>query len=151
MSTTLRQPLDPNLYEQDETAWLDQMADLVRERRTDELDLDHLAVYLQDMANRDRREVVNRLIVLMTHRLKWTHQPEQRSASWKRTIFTQRTRLEGLIGQGVLRNHAQSVIDSAYRKAVQGAALEIKRPIATFPPQCPYTLENLLTTDPADD
>ena len=45
----------PALYEQDETAWLEAMAELARDGRAKDLDLDHLAEFLSDMAKRDRR------------------------------------------------------------------------------------------------
>jgi hypothetical protein len=43
------------LYEQDETAWLEAMAELARDGRAEDLDLLHLAEYLSDRARRDRR------------------------------------------------------------------------------------------------
>ena len=72
------------IYEQDETAWLDIMAELIRERRIEDLDLPHLAEFLSDMARRDRREVESRMIVLLAHLLKWSQQPKRRSRSWRR-------------------------------------------------------------------
>ncbi|HKM81947.1 MAG TPA: DUF29 family protein, partial [Candidatus Acidoferrum sp.] len=61
----------PALYERDETAWLEAMAELARDGRAEDLDLGHLAEYLFDMARRDRREVESRLAVLLSHLLKW--------------------------------------------------------------------------------
>src|SRR5271157_875228 len=63
----------PALYERDETAWLEAMAELARDGRAEDLDLGHLAEYLFDMARRDRREVESRLAVLLSHLLKWTY------------------------------------------------------------------------------
>ena len=37
------------LYLEDETAWLDAMAELIAEGRRDELDYEHLREYLHDM------------------------------------------------------------------------------------------------------
>src|SRR3954452_22993818 len=88
------------LYEQDETAWLEIMAELIRQGRLDEIDSVNLAEYLADMARRDRREVESRLTVLIAHALKWTHQPDRRSGSWKATIIEQRQELEGLVSRG---------------------------------------------------
>jgi Domain of unknown function DUF29 len=59
------------LYEADETAWLDNMAELIREHRYEELDFSHLQEYLSDMAIRDRRRVESRLTRLLEHILKW--------------------------------------------------------------------------------
>ena len=70
-----------DLYEADETAWLDAMAESIRKGRLDDLDYAHLAEYLEDMAKRDRREVKSRLTVLAAHVLKWQHQPKKRSRS----------------------------------------------------------------------
>ena len=55
------------LYEADETAWLEAIADLVRRGRLDQLDTGTLVEYLADMARRDRREVYSRLVVLLAH------------------------------------------------------------------------------------
>src|SRR5205814_7814333 len=93
-ATTLSQ-----LYEVDETAWLEAMADLIQQGRWDDLDQAHLAEYLNDMARRDRREVESRLTTLLAHVLKWVHQPEQRSRSWRATIVEQRQELAGLVGR----------------------------------------------------
>jgi hypothetical protein len=135
------------LYETDETAWLEATAELVRDGRLEQIDTGTLAEYLADMARRDRREVESRLTTLIAHVLKWVHQPERRSGSWRATVVEQRQELEGLVGRGVLRNHAQAVLADAHRKAVERAAAETGLPAATFPAACPYTLDDLLSAD----
>ncbi len=135
------------LYERDETAWLETMADLIRLGRLDEVDYPNLAEYLADMARRDRREVESRLTVLIAHVLKWAHQPDRRSGGWKGTIIEQRQELEGLVRRGVLRNHAEAVLADVYLKAVERAVAETELPSATFPAACPYTLNQLLSAD----
>src|SRR5947207_6198319 len=97
-----------DLYEADETAWLETMADLIQHRRLDQLDYPHLQEFLSDMAKRDKREVQSRLATLIAHLLKWSHQPEKRSGSWKATIMEQRQELEDLLESGVLHNHAEA-------------------------------------------
>lgn len=145
--TTAQTPHLDLLYEQDETAWLDAMAELIRQGRFDELDFSNLAEYLTDMSRRDRREVESRLIVLLSHLLKWTHQPNRRAASWRGTIIEQRQELESLLGRGVLRNHAGAVLPDVYRKAVERATAETELPPETFPAACPYSLDQLLSAD----
>ncbi len=142
------QALSPSvLYEQDETAWLEAMADLIRLGRLEELDYPNLAEYLADMARRDRREVESRLTTLTTHILKWTHQPDRRSGSWRGTVVEQRQELEGLLSRGVLRNHADAMLNELYRKAVERAVAETGLPVQAFALECPFTLEQLLSTD----
>ena len=147
--TTATAPTLADLYELDETAWLDAMAALAAERRLGEMDFAHLAEYLADMANRDRREVTSRLVILLAHVLKWVHQPDHRSRSWQLTIVNQRQELRRHTRAGVLRNHAAAVLEEVYGDAVELAATETGLPAAAFPSACPYTLDALLAFDPA--
>lgn len=149
--TSLRMVPLVELYAEDETAWLEQMSELVRQRRLDQLDLENLAEFLSDMARRDRREVKSRLGVLMAHLLKGRFQTERRSGNWRATIVTQRQELAELAGSGVLRNHAEAVLVSAYENAVELAAAETGLPAGTFPAACPYTVEQLLAADVSDE
>ncbi len=135
------------LYEMDETAWLEAMSELIQEGRCEELDYQSLKEYLTDMARRDRRELESRLATLLVHLLKWTHQPERRSGSWRGTIIEQRHELERLARRGVLRNHAEAVLADAYAEAVERAAAETDLSRETFPPECPYSLDQLLASD----
>src|SRR5947208_16331630 len=145
---TMAQALSPSvLYEQDETAWLEALSELIRQGRLDEVDYPNLAEYLADMARRDRREVESQLTALLAHALKWVHQPERRSGSWRGTIIEQRQELEGLVSRGVLRNHAEAVLADVYRKAVERTAAETELPVETFPVECAYTLDQLLSAD----
>ncbi len=137
----------PALYESDETAWLEAMSELVRQGRHDQLDYAHLEEYLADRARRDRREVEGRLTVLITHLLKWARQPRKRSRSWRGTIITQRQELADDVQGGVLRNHAEAVLPKVYAKAVARAAAETGLPAETFPAACPYTLDQLLSSE----
>lgn len=135
------------LYLEDETAWLEAMADLIRRRDLAALDLGSLGEYLTDMARRDRREVKRRLVVLIAHLLKWEFQPEKRSRSWRTTVLNQRQELSDLASGGVLRTHAEAVLSEAYEDAIELAASETGFPGAAFPPGCPYTLDHLLSID----
>ena len=149
--TSLRTVPLAELYCEDETAWLERMSELVRQRRLTELDLDNLSEYLSDMARRDRREVRSRLVSLMAHLLKWEFQRDRRSGSWRATIITQRQELAELAGRGVLRNHAEAVLGEAYANAVELAAAETGLAGDTFPEECPYTLEQLLAVDVSEE
>ena len=137
----------PDLYEADETAWLEAMADLIRAGKYKDLDYAHLSEYLSDMARRDKREVKSRLVTLIIHLLKWAYQKKKRTGSWKATIGVQRDDLEDLLESGVLRKHAAAVLPQAYAKAVKYAAQETGLPKETFPEECPYTVETLLAED----
>ena len=138
------------LYTLDETAWLEQTAELVRSGRWQEIDPETLAEYLADMARRDRREVFSRLVVLLTHLLKWEFQPAQRSASWRGTIREQRRELKLLVDSQVLRSHADSVFAEAYAEARLQAADETECDPSIFPIDGVGTLEEALDSPITD-
>ncbi len=134
------------LYEVDETAWLEQMSELLKEGRFDQIDHQNLSEYLLDMAKRDRREVLSRLATLMAHLLKWQHQPRKRSRSWESTILVQRTELQDLLESQTLKNHAAEILPKAYERALKYASKETGLAEERFPQECPYTLDDLLST-----
>jgi len=137
----------PSLYEQDETAWLEQTAGLVAQGRFAEIDHHHLREYLIDMARRDKREVLSRLMILLVHLLKWEHQPQLRTKSWEATIFHQRQELQDLLESGTLRNYGREILAKAYERAIKQAALETEAEEATFPVTCPWPLEELVPAE----
>jgi Domain of unknown function DUF29 len=137
----------PDLYKADETAWLEAMSELIQQGRFGDLDYPHLREYLADMERRDRREVKSRLVVLIKHVLKWMHQAEKRSASWRGTIIAQRQELADLLASGTLRNHAEAVLAETYENAVERAVAETELPAETFSEECPYTLDQLLSEE----
>ena len=138
------------LYERDETAWLEAMSALAAGGRCAEMDYPHLSEYLADMAKRDRREVFSRLVVLLSHLLKWEHQPERRSGSWRGTIREQRRELRQLLESGTLRNHAEAVLADAYAEARRQAADETELSLDVFPVADARGLHELLAEPDAE-
>src|SRR5580698_7276634 len=82
------------LYDQDFFAWAQEQAELLRAGRLSEADIGHIAEEIESMGRAEKRELVNRLIVLLHHLLKWQFQPDRRGASWEATILVQRHALE---------------------------------------------------------
>jgi hypothetical protein len=138
------------LYERDETAWLEAMSALAASGRFAQMDYRHLSEYLADMARRDRREVFSRLVVLLAHLLKWDHQPERRSGSWRGTIREQRRELRQLLESGTLRNHAEAVLADAYAEARRQAADETELSLDVFPAEHGRALDELLAEPGAE-
>ncbi len=141
------------LYETDYSAWTLQTADLIRNGRFSELDIEHLLVELSDMSKSEREELANRLLILIAHLLKWEYQYQLLSErwrefdgrSWQRTIIEQRTRLARRLRKSPgLKSVIHEVIAEVYPDAVDLASAETHLPITTFPMTCSYTLEQLL-------
>lgn len=139
-----------DLYLADETAWLEATAQLIGEGAIAELDLGNLREYLTDMARRDRHEVESRLVQLLMHILKWRYQPEQRCRSWKSSILNQQFELARNASSGVLRAHAEAVLNDVYPEAVARAAVETGLPAETFPAECGFSLDDVLDFDAAE-
>lgn len=136
-----------DLYQEDETAWLETMARLVEEQRHDELDYQHLSEYLSDMARRDKREVLSRLATLLAHMLKWEHQPTERSNSWRATIAVQRQELRDLLESRTLMNYGHEILAKAYARAVRQAVFETGTAEEAFPAACPWTMDAILENE----
>ena len=135
-------------YEHDYHGWLTQQATLLAERRFAELDLDNLIDEIQALARSEKREIENRLNVLLVHLLKWAHQPAQRSGGWASTIIEQRARLlKRLQESPSLRGYPGEVLDEEYAIAREKAAADTGLRAATFPKTCPYTIDQVLDPD----
>lgn len=146
MLTTELLPLEV-LFDQDETAWLEAMSALAAEGRFSEMDHRNLSEYLADMAKRDRREVFSRLVTLLTHLLKWAHQPKYRGESWLGIMTEQRRELRKLLESAVLRNHAANVLAEAYSDARKQVAAEAGLARDTFTLEIKIDLDTLLVDD----
>ena len=135
------------LYEQDETAWLEIMSRLAAEGRFGEMDCANLSDFLADMAKRDRREVMSRLVTLLVHLLKWKYQPKRRSRSWRLTVLEQRRELEMLLESRTLRNHALSSLAKAYANAREQAAVATGLSLGAFPAECEWDVDHVLVDE----
>src|SRR5512134_2414110 len=87
------------LYEQDFYAWTQEQASKLRSGELVTLDLEHLAEEIESMGRSERRELINRLAVLLAHMLKWQYQPERRGSgkSWRATIKEQRRQVQRVL------------------------------------------------------
>lgn len=131
-----------NAYETDFYAWTIEQADLLRSGRIAAADIENIAEEIESMGRRERRELVNRLAVLIHHLLNWHFQPGFRSPSWSSTIREQRVRLRGhLKDNPSLKSKLAESFAEAYELAVIGASRETGLPESAFPKSAPYTFE----------
>lgn len=138
-----------NLYEQDFYAWANEQAALLRAGKLAEVDIELIAEEIESLGKSEKRELVNRLAVLLMHLLKWQYQPAGRGTSWRLTIEEQRDRLEDhLADNPSLKSILNIAIPSAYRLAVLGAAMETKLNRDVFPNSCPeWSFNQIIDND----
>lgn len=136
------------LYDRDYCAWALKNAELLRQGRLAEIDLQHLAEELEELMGNTRRELYRRLRVLLAHLLKWQYQPSARSGSWIGTIRTQRQDIAKLFKDNPsLKRYLPEELRDAYSDAVELAAAETGKPIEAFPADCPFTIEQVLSKE----
>jgi hypothetical protein len=136
------------LYDLDFFEWTRAQAELLRRGCFESADIPHIAEELADMGERDRREVRSYLRRLITHLMKWQFQPDRRTASWGASIADSRAELEGIFEQSPsLRRFAAESFGQAYPRARRQASFETGLPQTVFPPECPYSFDELMDDD----
>ena len=138
------------LYDQDFYAWTQHQAALLRESKVQDLDLANLAEEIDSLGRSDKRELGNRLRILVLHLLKWRYQPDGRvgSHSWEDTIWEQRTQLMLLLEESPsLQRELPAQLARHYPLARRDAARETRLPLPTFPVTCPWPLAQVLDED----
>ena len=134
-------------YNHDYYGWLNENVKLIRNHQLHEIDTDHIAEELEAMAKSEKRELLNRLCILLMHLLKWQYQAPRRTRSWRNTILTQRIDIIELLEDSPsLKPHLVEKMQSAYEKAKIKAEDETGIDQQQFPEQCPYTLEQVLSS-----
>src|SRR3990167_11493397 len=125
-------------YNKDFYSWAIHNAQLLREGKLSEVDIAHVAEEIESMGKSERRELINRLAILMAHLLKWQYQPGNRGNSWKYTIKEQRSCLSRLIEESPsLKHELEKRLGEAYEDACYIALSETGLNEDAFPKTSP--------------
>lgn len=134
-------------YQDDVVAWATEQARLLRTKRFDLLDIDHLADEIEDVGKSEQRELASRLAVLLAHLLKWDFQPERRCASWESTLREQRRAISRRLRKTPSLQYSLNDPDwwedvwlDARIAASQETGIEFDR----FPVICPWACSSVL-------
>jgi hypothetical protein len=143
----------PSLYDTDYVAWLAEQVAHLRAGRLAALDVQNVAEELESLRKSERRQLENRLEVLLLHLLKWDYQPDQRSNRWRASVAKQRSRIRRLLRDSPsLQHQVEPMCREAYPGAVQGAAIETRLSDTAFPPTLAYSVEQIFERElPADE
>jgi hypothetical protein len=132
-----------DLYAWDFYAWTQQSARLMRERRFDELDLEHIVEEIESTEASERREVIDHFGLLLAHLVEWHDQPLYRGKSGELTIKEQCRRLKRLLNDNPsLKSHAETVLSDAFGDVVLMAAKETGLDESSFPQSCPCSVKS---------
>ncbi|MEH2193202.1 MAG: DUF29 domain-containing protein [Nostoc sp.] len=137
-----------DLYEQDFYLWIQTTAELLKQGRLTELDLENLIEEIETMGRSEKKALRSNLEVVLMHLLKYKYQAEKRSGSWRARIREHRKRLrEALEESPSLKPYFGEVFGLCYDNARLLAADETELHPAIFPEQSPFTPEQALNPD----
>ena len=110
------------------------------------LDRENLAEEIESLGRSEFNSLVSAWRIVLLQMLKFDHQPERRSRSWRLSIVEQRKNANFVLTDNPGR---KSRLDEALQRAYDTARVkpskETRLPLATFPETCPYTREAVLT------
>jgi Domain of unknown function DUF29 len=135
----------PGLYESDFYVWAEEQAALLRAKRFDALDLEHLIEEVEGLGDAKRSAVLNNARVIMEHLLKLEYSPTTDPRNkWRATVREHRNRLEADLTPRLLQ-----VLDDElarwYGLARKTALAWMHEQAAAdaLPKTCPYTRDQV--------
>jgi hypothetical protein len=134
-------PATPTLYDRDLALWYADTLIKLKAGELQGLDINHLIEEIESLAARDRRELKNRLKVLLAHLLKriYTASPKY-YRGWENTIDEQREQLQDILSQSPsLHTYFESVFDEVWQRALKQVRNDY--PQINFPDQWPFSQE----------
>jgi hypothetical protein len=133
------------LYELDDAQWLEETVNLLKKHQFQQLDLDNLIEELEDLGREKKNAVASLSEQIIRHLLLlqyWTREAEYNSVHWQEEIYNSRTQLRRKITTN-LRNYLEKELNSIYQDALGFVKIKTVNSVV-FPPDCPYSLEQLL-------
>ncbi len=134
-----------NLYEIDDSQWLETTIKLLKNRKFTALDLENLIEELEDLGKEKKNAVASLLEQVIRHLLLlqyWTSESEYNAVHWQEEIYTFRVQLRRRLTTN-LRNYLDSELNSIYQDALGFVKIKTQK-IVSFPLECPYSLDELL-------
>lgn len=139
ITTNLKQ-----LYETDDSLWLEETIELLKQKEFNQLDLENLIEELISLGKRDLAKAKSLLRQIIIHILLlqyWQLEYERNYRHWLGEIKTFRYDLNNYLTTNLI-NKLQDYLENIYQSAVD--FVKIKTDLTIFPEKCPHTLAQLL-------
>ncbi|MDJ0732079.1 MAG: DUF29 domain-containing protein [Crocosphaera sp.] len=133
------------LYEIDDSQWLEETVKILKNRQFNDLDLDNLIEELEDLGREKKNAVAGLLEQVIRHLLLlqyWTEEQNYNSIHWQGEIYTFRVQLRRKLTTN-LRNYLEAELNNIYQDALGFVKIKTQNKVQ-FPSGCPDTLEQLL-------
>ncbi|WP_375382812.1 DUF29 domain-containing protein [uncultured Sphingomonas sp.] len=132
-------------YEEDFAAWLGAQAALLRARRFDELDIEHLVDEVESVGRSEFRAFASSIELIIFHMLKWDFQPELRGTSWRKSIRDQRrSAAKLLVDNPSFKLRIVEAVELAYIGMPEAVNDETGVPAYRLPQSCPYSWDEIM-------
>ncbi len=137
------------LYGTDFAEWSAQTAELLLQRRFDEIDIENVAEEIKSLGDSQFQGARSQLRRMLMHLIKQKIQPERDGASWRASIVNaQREIFDAIDSSPSLRRRLTGRLDQLYRQAIEDAQYETGLKAEEIPAECPFTLAQLLDGNP---
>lgn len=137
------------LYGTDFAEWAAQTAELLRERRFDEIDIENVAEEIRSLGDSQFQGARSQLRRMILHLIKQKIQPERDGASWRASIVNAQREIPDAIDLSPsLRRRVGEALATVYIQALRDAGHETGLATHEVPAKCPFTLTELLEGDP---
>jgi len=132
-------------YERNLYGWAVEQAALLRAGRIAEADALNIAEELDDVGNEQYDKLESALRIILMHLLKWDHQAQRRSRSWRSSIVVQRNHVRKVLRKNPgLKPLVDEATAEAYRDARVLAAAEMDCDERDIAAHCPYTWNEIM-------
>lgn len=136
------------LYDNDFNLWIETTLKQIRERNFNSVDWENVLEELESLGKQQKRELSNRLRLLLEHFLKlsyWEVEKSYNARGWHGTIVEQRKQIIQLIEDNPsLKPYLHKVYESCYTDARDITIAKTGLDKEIFPTQSVLTLEELL-------
>jgi hypothetical protein len=137
------------LYDTDFAEWTAHTAELLRQGKFDEVDLEHVVEEIEALGKRDFRGARSQLLRLLMHVIQQKIQPERDGVSWRGSIVNACQEIHDELRDSPsfrrrLSDELRRVYPEAVEYALQETNLAQKRADLGIPENCPLTFAQLL-------
>ncbi len=133
------------IYDIDNEQWLKRTIEILKEKRLEELDLEHLIEELEILSRRDRLAVESILEQIIRHLLLleyWREEYDYNANHWKAEIMSFRSQLNDYLTTN-LQKHLQENQSKVYQKALKYVKQKTGYTV-DFPEESLYQFEQLI-------
>ncbi len=134
-----------SLYDKDFSLWLSTTAELLRQQRFHDIDLDNLIEEIESMGKSDRRSLVSFLERLLEHLLKvayWESERERNLNHWLNEVDVFRAEIKRILKDSPsLKSYFSDSLAPAYEDVAKRMKARFKLDV---PVDCPFTSEQIL-------